>query len=281
MKKTLILICAALLALTATSCSCNGDTDTTTRTSAATSSEAEATEQPTEIKTTSEEKAVKEAGLKVDDKGNVVDEKGNKVKTDKDGNITVKTDDGKTVKVSVEDVKDVNNNTNSNTSSKPNTGNNNNNSSSKPSMGNDNNTSSKPSTGDNNNSSKPNTGNNNNSSDTPSKVWHEPEYEYIKHPPVIEQVKVVDKEEYTYEETIYEEQWRTICNTCGADITGNVSAHGKTHMHNEENFSYHAEPIEVPVATRTVTVPEEWHYEERIIRAGWTEKVIIKEGGYY
>jgi outer membrane biosynthesis protein TonB len=34
---------------------------------------------------------------------------------------------------------------------------------------------------------------------------------------------------------------RTICNTCGADITGNVAAHGTIHLHNDENFSYRVE----------------------------------------
>ena len=34
---------------------------------------------------------------------------------------------------------------------------------------------------------------------------------------------------------------RTICNTCGADITGNVAEHGTVHMLNDENFSYRIE----------------------------------------
>ena len=34
---------------------------------------------------------------------------------------------------------------------------------------------------------------------------------------------------------------RTICNTCGADITGNVPEHGTAHMLNDENFSYRVE----------------------------------------
>ena len=34
---------------------------------------------------------------------------------------------------------------------------------------------------------------------------------------------------------------RTICNTCGADITGNVAVHGTGHMLNDENFSYRVE----------------------------------------
>jgi len=34
---------------------------------------------------------------------------------------------------------------------------------------------------------------------------------------------------------------RTICNTCGADITGSVAEHGTAHMLNDENFSYRVE----------------------------------------
>ena len=36
------------------------------------------------------------------------------------------------------------------------------------------------------------------------------------------QIKVVDEETYTYDEPIYEEQGRAICNDCGADITDNL-----------------------------------------------------------
>ena len=34
---------------------------------------------------------------------------------------------------------------------------------------------------------------------------------------------------------------KTICNTCGADITGNVPTHGTEHMLNDEPFSYRVE----------------------------------------
>jgi len=34
---------------------------------------------------------------------------------------------------------------------------------------------------------------------------------------------------------------RTICNTCGADITGNLVEHGTAHLINDENFSYRNE----------------------------------------
>ena len=35
--------------------------------------------------------------------------------------------------------------------------------------------------------------------------------------------------------------YRTVCITCGADITGNIAEHGTVHMLNDENFSYRVE----------------------------------------
>ena len=75
------------------------------------------------------------------------------------------------------------------------------------------------------------------------------------------QVKVVDKEAYTYEEPIYEKQGRYICKVCGADITENTTAHNKQHALNGEPVSYKTVSVEVQVGTKTVTVPEKSHYE--------------------
>ena len=77
------------------------------------------------------------------------------------------------------------------------------------------------------------------------------------------QVKVVDKEAYTYEEPIYEKQGRTICKVCGADITDNCSEHNKQHALNGEPVSYHNVWVDIQVGTKTVTVPEKFHYETK------------------
>ena len=77
------------------------------------------------------------------------------------------------------------------------------------------------------------------------------------------QVKVVDKEAYTYEEPIYEKHDRTICKVCGADITDNCSEHNKQHALNGEPVSYHNVWVNVQVGTKTVTVPEKFHYETK------------------
>ena len=71
------------------------------------------------------------------------------------------------------------------------------------------------------------------------------------------QVKVVDKEAYTYEEPVYEKHDRTICNRCGADITDNLE-----HIF-ECNSNYHNEWRDIQVGTKTVTVPEKSHYETK------------------
>ena len=77
------------------------------------------------------------------------------------------------------------------------------------------------------------------------------------------QVKVVDKEAYTYEEPVYEKHDRTICKVCGADITDNCSEHNKQHALNGEPVSYHNVWVDIQVGTKTVTVPEKFHYETK------------------
>ena len=263
-----------------------------------------ATEKPTEKAKTKEEKAIEEKGLKVDDKGNVTDENGNKVKVDENGNVEVKTDDGQTVKVSTQEIKDTNNNSNTGTTTKPSSGSNNS-TTSKPSSGSNSNTTSKPSSDSNSNTtSKPSSGNNNSTPSKPTpapkpaptekptekpttpkptepkKTWHEAVYKDVNHPAETKQVWVVDQEAYTYEEPVYERQGRTICNVCGEDMTDNLN-HEYQHLLNDEGSGYHVEWKNVQVGTKTITVPEEGHYETKIIKEAWTEKVLVKEAGYY
>mgnify|MGYP000310152174 CR=1 FL=1 len=76
-------------------------------------------------------------------------------------------------------------------------------------------------------------------------------------------VKIVDQKAYTYEEPIYEEQIRTICKVCGADITGFASEHNEQHALNGEPVSYKAERREIQTGTKTITVPEKSHYETK------------------
>ena len=77
------------------------------------------------------------------------------------------------------------------------------------------------------------------------------------------QVKVVDKEAYTYEEPIYEKQRRAICNDCGADISDNLD-HIFDEIENGGKYgSYKVVTVNVQVGTKTVTVPEKSHYETK------------------
>lgn len=204
----------------------------------------------------------------ITDNGLSIDKDGKKVEPSEDGKVKIKTDDGKTVEVSADDIKkaDSKNSTDNNGSSS---------SSSKTNQS----TSSK---SDNSGSSSSGSSS---KSDTPKqddgKTYHEAVYKTVHHEAVTEQVWVVDEAAYSYEEPVYEIQNRTICNTCGADITGNTNAHGKSHMLNDENFSYSIKPIEVQSGTKTVNVPEQGHYETKTIKEAYDEKVLVKEAGWY
>ena len=98
------------------------------------------------------------------------------------------------------------------------------------------------------------------------KTWYDAEYK-------TEKVWVVDEEGYTWQKPIYETHDRTICNTCGADITDNCAEHGKQHMLNGENSSYRNEMVDTLVGYETITVPEKGHYE--------TKTTLVRAAGWY
>ena len=77
------------------------------------------------------------------------------------------------------------------------------------------------------------------------------------------QVKVVDKEAYTYEEPVYEEQGRAICKACGEDITDNLEHIFECAKKHDGKASYKVVTVKVQVGTKTVTVPEKSHYETK------------------
>lgn len=85
----------------------------------------------------------------------------------------------------------------------------------------------------------------------------------------VERVWVVDKAAWTEMIPIYETVERSICNICGADITGDTSAHSKQHMLAGEGSGYHSEVIRVQTETRFVDHPEEGHWE------------IVSTGGHW
>ena len=77
------------------------------------------------------------------------------------------------------------------------------------------------------------------------------------------QVKVVDKEAYTYEEPVYEKQGRYICKACGADITDNLEHIFECAESHDGKASYKTVSVKVQVGTKTITVPEKSHYETK------------------
>ena len=112
--------------------------------------------------------------------------------------------------------------------------------------------------------------------------WHEAVYEYIEHPAKTETVYIIDQEEYSYEEPVYEMVGRTICNKCGEDITDNSTEHLKNHVLNEGySNGYHVELVKTQTGTQIITVPEQGHYETIIITEAWTEEVLVRKEGFY
>ena len=77
-----------------------------------------------------------------------------------------------------------------------------------------------------------------------------------------EKVWVVDKAAESYEEDVYEEIEYAVCTNCGYKTKGSVTAHIKEHMLNGESAGHKVVWEQEKTGTKTVTVPEEGHYEE-------------------
>ncbi|WP_346687216.1 hypothetical protein [Enteroscipio rubneri] len=84
-----------------------------------------------------------------------------------------------------------------------------------------------------------------------------------------EKVWVVDKAAWTETIPVYENVERSICNVCGADITGSTSAHNKQHMLAGEGSGYHSEVRQVKVGEETIEHPEEGHWETLVVGGHW------------
>lgn len=118
------------------------------------------------------------------------------------------------------------------------------------------------------------------------KTYHEAVYKTVHHDAEYENVYVVDQETYSYEEPVYEKRVYTVCHVCGAEFDTSYddsafSAHDKAHMLAGEGSGYHNDIRRVQVSTNTVNVPEEGHYEKKLVKAAWDEKVLVKEAGWY
>jgi hypothetical protein len=329
-RKILSMIITAILAgsMAVMAAGCSRDMEETATPDTATSTIDEAAEATYEtVAMDYTDKAIIDAGLTVDEDGNVTDKDGNKVEADEDGNVTVKTDDGKTVTVSTAKVDSANKandtnetnkaaaiaNANANSSSKGSSSSSgksssstskNNSSSSSSSSSKTNSSSSKTnssssSKNNSSSSSSSSTSKNNSSSSSSSssktssssssatsdphagKTYHEAVYKTVEHQAETQKVWVVDQEAYSYEEPVYETH--TICKGCGAYIdemsADERTEHSYNHMINDENSGSYTKNVQV--GTNTITVPEEGHYETKVVKEAWTEKVLVKEAGWY
>lgn len=117
--------------------------------------------------------------------------------------------------------------------------------------------SSKPSNSSSNNSSPSKPSNNsgsNSSSFKPAEHTHNwvAQYKTVNVPEKGHNEQVLVQAAYDEQVPITEMQEFSICTTCGADITGNTSAHMKAHMLNGENGNFRSELREVVTGYKTV-----------------------------
>lgn len=177
---------------------------------------------------------------------------------------------------SKEESKSESSNTGSSSNSKP-SSNSGSSSNSKPSTGGSS-SNSKPSTGGSSSNSKPSSGGGSSNSGGTSK----PEAHTHNWVAITQQVHhdeeghwedYIVSQAWTEEVPIYEEQYRAICNTCGADITGSEASHVRNHMLNGENGSYRNEPTKVQVGTNKIEHPAVTDKKWIVDKAAWTETV--------
>ncbi|WP_288162699.1 hypothetical protein [Dubosiella newyorkensis] len=125
--------------------------------------------------------------------------------------------------------------------------------------------------------SKPSTGSNNQGTQKPSTPSHThnwvQQYTTVHHPEKGHNEQYVVKEAWTESVPIYEEVALTICNTCGADITGKVNPHIEAHMLNGENGSYRTEWKTIQTGTNTINHPAEYGTRYVVDQAAYDEQV--------
>ena len=76
-----------------------------------------------------------------------------------------------------------------------------------------------------------------------------------------EDIWVVDSPEWDESVPIYGSTEVSICNVCGADITGNTAAHGKQHMLAGEGSGHHSEARNMVIGYETIHHGAEGHWE--------------------
>ncbi len=84
-----------------------------------------------------------------------------------------------------------------------------------------------------------------------------------------QKIWVEDKAAWTESVPIYGTKEVSICNVCGADITGNTAAHSKAHMMAGEGSGHHSEVRKTISGYNTVNHPAEGHYEMKVVGGHW------------
>lgn len=88
-------------------------------------------------------------------------------------------------------------------------------------------------------------------------------------------VTVTDQAAWDEQVPVYGYSERSICNTCGADVTGNEAAHGEQHMLNGQNAGHHSEVVQTITGYSTVHhdavthVEDQGHWETRESGGHW------------
>lgn len=250
---------------------------------------------------------VKENDLKVDEDGNITDSEGNKLEVNEKGEVEVKTEDGKKVKISADEVKAVNSGSNVVVTTAPkntNSGNTNTN------KGNSNSNNSSSNKGNTNNSGsnggsssakpaqkpapKPEPKPEPNPAQKPTpkpepkpepkptereKVWVV-DYKTIHHPAEPAVTKTVHHEAVTHEEPVYGTTFVDVCNQCGAELVDSSAV--KWHFFDSDTCaSYHTDDRQVQVGTETIIDTPAWDEEIVVTPAkkAWDEKV--EDGGHW
>lgn len=245
---------------------------------------------------------VKENDLKVDEDGNITDSEGNKLEVNEKGEVEVKTEDGKVVKVSSDEVKAVNSGSNVVVTTAPKNSNSGNTNTNK---GNSNSNDSSSGKGNTNNSGsngggsssakpapkptpKPEPKPESNSAQKPTpkptekpkeKVWVV-DYKTIHHPAEPAVTKTVHHEAVTHEEPVYETVGYYVCHQCGARL--NDANERKWHFLDSDtcgSYSYKEEKVQV--GTETIIDTPAWDEEIVVTPAkkAWDEKV--EDGGHW
>lgn len=286
-KRLLAVIISAMIISTSMLAGCGCENKTATADEAPTTvsetHEVSDTSSPsaTEATLSKEEQAIVDAGLKVDNKGNITDKNGKKVEV-KDGKVEIKTEDGKTVTVNASEVSTANKNNskiNTSTSSKSNNLNSSKSSSigsssSKNSSSNKvNNSSSKSNSTSGKSSSSTSSGKSSSSSSCQASKQESSKTEETKHTHswvnITKQVKVIDQEATTKTEDVYEERECQFCKGCGINLTTTFGSfdslefeqHVSNHIKNGEPSGWYSDWQNVKVGTKTVNVPEKSHFE--------------------